>query len=111
MRWCFETLVAAGAARVVMIGADAPHLPDSVIDGAFAALDDADVVLVPSVDGGYCLIGLREPLDVFSGVRMSTPNTLEDTIRRVERRGWSARLLDASFDIDEPEDLAALEEV
>ena len=108
MRACFETLFAEGAVRVVMIGADAPHLPDRVIDAAFAALDEHDVALVPSADGGYCLVAVRAAVDVFSGVRMSSATTLEETLARIEASGSSVRLLEPSFDVDEPADVRAL---
>ena len=49
---CFETLFRAGAERVVMIGADVPHLPADTVGAAFRILDGCDVTLVPSADGG-----------------------------------------------------------
>src|SRR5690242_15459518 len=72
MRRCFVHLLDAGAQRVVMIGADAPHIADHTIDTAFSALDDHDAVFVPTRDGGYCLVGLRAAHDIFSGVAMGT---------------------------------------
>src|SRR5262249_54560042 len=59
MRHCFTELIGAGARRVVMIGADAPHLDEARLAAAFAALDEQDAVFVPTRDGGYCLVGLR----------------------------------------------------
>ena len=78
MASCFDDLFGGGAARVVMIGADVPHLGASAVAAAFAALDTADVVLTPTRDGGYCLVGQRtrrttcsaasrwEPIGVFA---------------------------------------------
>lgn len=111
MRHCFAALFAGGASRVVMIGADVPHLPIATIEEAFTALETADVALVPSADGGYCLVGLHAPVDVFSTVRMSTPTVLRDTLGRIESLGLSARLLAPSFDLDEPDDLRALDDL
>jgi uncharacterized protein len=55
----------------VLIGSDLPDLPDRHISSAaFAALRDAQVCLGPATDGGFYLLGLREPLppDIFDGV-------------------------------------------
>ena len=108
MRCCFEDLFAAGAERVVMIGADAPHLAESTLHDAFATLASADVVLVPSRDGGYCLVGLAGAHGVFTGIEMSTPRVLELTAKRVESMGLRLRLLPESFDVDEIGDVRAL---
>jgi rSAM/selenodomain-associated transferase 1 len=108
MRCCFEDLFTAGAERAVMIGADAPHLSEPTLRDAFAALASADVVLVPSGDGGYCLVGLAGAHDVFSGIEMGTPRVLAQTARRVASMGLRLWLLPESFDVDEMGDVRAL---
>lgn len=108
MRRCFAALFAAGARRVVMIGADVPHLPSGRLAEAFAALDESDVVLVPSDDGGYCLVGLREPIDVFTSIEMGTPRVLAETLERIEKGRLRARTLAPCFDVDDAEDLLRL---
>jgi rSAM/selenodomain-associated transferase 1 len=108
MRHCFEQILAEGAQRVVMIGADVPHIPESTIDGAFTALTDHDVALAPSPDGGYCLVALRRPIDLFTPIEMSTPRVFSDTGALIERRGLRLQLLPECFDVDEPEDIDAL---
>ena len=50
---------AGGCGRVVLLGSDSPTLPSSAIDEALQRLLEEDVVIGPSVDGGYYLIGLR----------------------------------------------------
>lgn len=104
----FETLFDVGAERVVMIGADVPHLPPESLDAAFHALTECDVALVPSLDGGYCLVGLRRPVDIFTPIEMSTAKVLEQTQELLDARGLRLQLLAPSFDIDEPEDLRRL---
>jgi glycosyltransferase A (GT-A) superfamily protein (DUF2064 family) len=108
MRHCFARLLSDGAARVVMIGADAPHVADGAVRAAFAALEDHDGVLVPTRDGGYCLIGLRAPHDVFSGIRMGTAEVFARTRARFAALGLRWRALDASFDVDELADVVEL---
>jgi hypothetical protein len=109
MRHAFADLFAAGARRIVMLGADAPHLQEATIDAAFAALADHDVVLVPVRDGGYCLIGLRAPHDaILTEVAMGTDRVLEQTRARAAALGLRLRVLDATFDVDEWRDVEAL---
>jgi rSAM/selenodomain-associated transferase 1 len=108
MRNCFTRLLGAGATRVVMIGADAPHLPVSTVRAAFAALNQRDVALLPTRDGGYCLVGLRRAHDIFSDIPMGSPTVFERTCARVDALGLRRRELPPSFDVDELEDVAEL---
>jgi hypothetical protein len=94
--------------RIAMIGADVPHLAPASISAAFAALDAADVVLVPTRDGGYCLVGLRRAVDLFTALPMGTDQVLRRTEDRVRVLGLRLRLEPETFDVDEPEDLEAL---
>ena len=57
----FEDLLADGAPGAIVIGSDVPTLPSAVLAAALDRLAGADLVLGPSEDGGYYLIGLREP--------------------------------------------------
>lgn len=108
MRNAFADLFAAGAARVVMIGADAPHLGAARIAAAFAALASADAVFAPTRDGGYCLVGLAEPVDLFSGIAMGTDVVFAETLAQVASLRLRAVQQEETFDVDRPEDLAAL---
>ncbi len=108
MLHCFRAVFAAGASRVVMIGADVPHLADAAVADGFAALGANDVSLVATRDGGYCLVGLRAPHDLFTGVAMGTPQVLRQTLERIAAQGLKAAVVGETFDIDEPSDLEAL---
>lgn len=108
MRNCFADLFAAGAARVAMIGADVPHLDPAEVERAFAALEECDVVLAPSRDGGYGLVALRRPLDVFTGVAMGSDRVLRQTRRLCAERGLSLRELSTCFDVDDLGDVREL---
>ena len=92
----------------VLIGSDSPHTSRAIVAAARNALNEADVVLGPANDGGYYLIAMREPHDVFSGIPMSTDVVLQMTIELAQRQGLSVRLLDTLFDIDELPDLQRL---
>jgi glycosyltransferase A (GT-A) superfamily protein (DUF2064 family)/8-oxo-dGTP pyrophosphatase MutT (NUDIX family) len=95
-----------GAARAgaVLVSGDAPGFPSEVIAGALRST--ADLVLAPSLDGGYCLIRMRRnDADVFSGIDWSTPAVLDQTIAGARAAGLRVELLDAVADVDTAADL------
>jgi hypothetical protein len=104
-------LFGAGAARLMMIGADAPHLGAAAIGAAFAALDGADVTLTPTRDGGYCAIGLRAAHDLFTGIDMGTPRVCVQTLARAATLGLRVAVQPETFDVDEWDDLVALRQL
>lgn len=108
MRNTFRRLFAEGCARVIMMGADVPHLRDEWLDEAERRLHEVDVVLGPSADGGYYLIAMRAPHDLFSGIAMSTPAVLAATLRKAAANGLHVHLLPKSFDVDDASDLEQL---
>jgi len=93
---------------VLIIGADVPHVRDAWLAEADEALTDADLVLGPSTDGGYYLIGMREPHDVFTGVPMGRPDVLAATLDRAAALGLRVHCLPETFDVDEAGDLDRL---
>lgn len=104
----FADLFARGARRVAMIGADVPHLGAAAVAAAFAALDECDVVLTPTRDGGYCLIGQHAAHHLFSGIDMGTERVFAQTRARLEALGLRASIQPQTFDVDEWEDVLAL---
>ena len=95
-----------GYSRFVLVGSDAPELSAQVVVRAFAALDDSDVVLVPTFDGGYCLVGMSAPIpEAFPPVRYGGPTVLEQTVAALERDNISYALFEPVHDIDTPQDL------
>ncbi len=104
----FARLLSEGFGKVIMIGADAPHIRDEWLDDAERALDHVDIVLGPTADGGYYLIAMRAPHDVFSGIAMSTPEVLTQTQAKAAAAGLRVHLLPPSFDIDEESDVVQL---
>lgn len=96
----------AGPGPVVIVGSDIPSIEPRHIDRAFRALGRADVVLGPSSDGGYWLIGKRAgaaPGISLSGVRWSSPETLNDTLAALSNH--RIELLDTLDDVDRARDL------
>jgi rSAM/selenodomain-associated transferase 1 len=111
MKSAFSDALEEGFARVVLIGSDAPQIAQATIAAAFAALDDADLVLGPALDGGYYLVAMRAGHDVFAGIRWSTATVLADTLARAGALGLRTAALDPIFDVDEPADLDRLREI
>ena len=104
----FRELFDDGYGKIVVIGADVPHIPVRAVDEAFAFLDGADVVLRPSLDGGYHLIGLTAPRDLFSGIPMGTDRVFRQTADRARSMELAVRCLAPSFDVDTVEDVKKL---
>jgi rSAM/selenodomain-associated transferase 1 len=111
MLHAFQLACKRGYQRTIMIGSDIPHISPQLIAQAQTALDETDVVLGPADDGGYYLIAMRQPYDVFSDIVMSTSLVRQQTIERAQSQGLTVRLLDALFDIDEVADLLRLVEL
>jgi hypothetical protein len=98
----------SGSGPVCIIGSDAPTVPREDLVEAFFELKDRDIVLGPSTDGGYWLIGARVPIpELFTGIEWGTPLVLPQTMSRLQSRDYV--LLGEHYDIDGPEDLAVLE--
>jgi rSAM/selenodomain-associated transferase 1 len=108
MRGAFAAAFTDGFERVALIGSDAPELGPPHVASAFAALDDADVVFGPALDGGYTLVAMRQPHDVFAGIAWSTPGVLERSLERAAELGLRHALLGPAFDVDEASDLERL---
>jgi uncharacterized protein len=104
---CLAGLLAAGADRVTIVGADTPHVPAASYRRAFALLDQADVVLGPALDGGYYLVAAKAARpELFVGVPMGTEVVLAETLARAARGGLAVALLPPLRDLDRAEDLA-----
>ena len=97
----FAESFADGARRVVIIGSDCPWLSADDIELAWNDLETHDLVLGPAKDGGYWLIGLREPKpEVFKGISWSTDTVLEQTLEHARAGGLRFRLLRELRDVD-----------
>lgn len=97
--------------RAVLIGSDIPDISVELLEQAFTALMTKKVVIGPSEDGGYYLIGLVAdqaahllPL-LFCDMAWSTPDLFSCTQARLAKAGYDAALLPTLRDIDLPADL------
>jgi hypothetical protein len=98
--------ITSGAEKVILIGTDIPSLPKSHITSAIVRLEDSDIVLGPTMDGGFYLIGTRITLpEIFPDVAWSTNKVFEQTAAGVRSNSLSLSLIPPWSDIDTPEDL------
>ena len=106
MSHTFARLFDRGYKQVVIIGTDAPTLPQSIYQDAFTSLKDHDLVLGPALDGGYYLIGLTRPVpELFAGIPWSTDQVLSRTQQKAGELGLAIGLLKEWHDIDTIDDL------
>ncbi|PYX42183.1 MAG: glycosyltransferase [Acidobacteria bacterium] len=107
----FAHFAATGQQRIIAFNSDSPHLPASVLQRAFEALATCDVVIGPTHDGGYYLVGAKATHPgLFNGNGMGTSSALETLLERVRAQGLSVRLADPFYDIDVASDLIRLDE-
>jgi rSAM/selenodomain-associated transferase 1 len=102
---------ARGFGPLVFLGADSPTLPPSLISQAFQVLatEQSDIVLGPTDDGGYYLVGLRHQTPgLFQNVAWSTPEAYAQTARNARRLGLRLHELPRWYDVDTPADLSRL---
>jgi uncharacterized protein len=94
---------------VIAFNSDSPHLAPSVLDGAFQTLTAHDVVIGPTHDGGYYLVGAKAAHPtLFENDGMGTGNALEALMARVRTLNLSTSFTDPFYDIDVAEDLIRL---
>jgi rSAM/selenodomain-associated transferase 1 len=92
--------------KVVMVGTDCPDLSTTILQQAFDALEENKIVLGPSEDGGYYLIGMNgfHP-ELLQDIEWSTDRVLEQTIEKCKKYEKTFALLPTLNDIDNEEDL------
>lgn len=104
-------LLSSGFDSVCLINSDSPTLPREILRSAASLLaEDGDrVVLGPSQDGGYYLIGLKHPhRSLFERIVWSTPDVLAHTIERAAAMNLPIKLLPMWYDVDDAETLRLL---
>jgi len=100
---------ATGQRCVIAFNGDSPHLPSAVLLTAFDALAAADLVVGPTDDGGYYLVGARASYpELFAGAGLGTGNALETLLERAKALELSVALTQPFYDIDELRDLDRL---
>lgn len=107
----FESFTAAGAKQVIAFNSDSPHLAPSVLESAFDSLATHDVVIGPTHDGGYYLVGAKASHPaLFAGDGMGTRSALDRLISRTQALKLSTGFTEIFYDIDVAEDLIRLDQ-
>jgi len=102
--------IAAANSPALVIGTDCPALTTEPLHVAASILrGGTDAVVLPAEDGGYVLIGLRQPEPVlFANMRWSTSQVMQETRRRLRACNLTWQEPATLWDLDVPEDLARL---
>ena len=97
--WGFEK----GYKKIIIIGSDLWDLNEEIINKGFLELNENKVVIGPSIDGGYYLLGLNKKMPkIFEGIKWGTQSVLAETLKLLEHEPY---ILPELNDIDTFEDL------
>jgi rSAM/selenodomain-associated transferase 1 len=111
MKDIFSDLWQRGHKGIVLVGSDLPALPTQLICEAFERIagDERRVVLGPSRDGGYYLVGMNQATpEIFENMVWSHDQVLAQTAARLNALGVSFSMLPTWYDLDGIEDLERL---
>jgi len=105
----FEHFVNGGQQRTIAFNSDSPHLPSTILEAAFEILTSHDVVVGPTYDGGYYLVGAKATHPaLFEGDGMGTASALERLLSKAQALGLSVGFTPSFYDIDVASDLIQL---
>jgi uncharacterized protein len=105
----FRHFTDAGRRHIIAFNSDSPHLAPSVLDHAFELLATHDLVIGPTEDGGYYLVGAKaDHPSLFENDGMGTKTALERLTARAKTLELSAGFTDPFYDIDVASDLLVL---
>lgn len=106
MSTAFRDLFLEGYERLLIIGSDCMELKESIICKAFDMLNVHRVIIGPSEDGGYYLLGMTTPLPgIFVNKKWGTPSVFADTVQDLLNTGIMEGRLETLKDIDEEKDI------
>lgn len=104
-----RTVLKLGYESVVLTGADLPRMGETHLQSGFAALEAADIALGPTSDGGYYLIGMKQPhKSVFHVEGYGGSSVFENTVTAADKAGLTVAAAMPCDDVDTPEDLRQL---
>jgi rSAM/selenodomain-associated transferase 1 len=105
----FAHFANSGGRRVMAFNSDSPHLPASVLENAFDVVENCDLVVGPTHDGGYYLVGAKASHPaLFQDDGMGTTNALESLMAHARKLSLSVGFTDPFYDVDVASDLSRL---
>ena len=105
-------VIGLGYDSVILTGSDLPRLTPEHISKAFAALEDADIAIGPTSDGGYYLIGMKQPhIAPFDVQGYGGSTVYQSTVNAIQQAGLTFAPAPLCDDTDTPEDLHRLAEI
>jgi uncharacterized protein len=105
----FAQFANGSGGRVIAFNSDSPHLPPSILEAAFQTLTTQDMVVGPTHDGGYYLVGAKAAHpSLFEGDGMGTRTALERLLARIRALDLAVGFTPAFYDIDVAADLVQL---
>ena len=98
--------------QVMIIGSDVPDISSKIILESFINLNGSDIVISPSDDGGYSLLGMKKPYNfLFKDIEWSTNNVLKQTVKKINEKGLKLTTICSLNDIDTYDELLEWMEV
>ena len=106
MQNCFYDAFELNFDKIILIGSDTPDITDQIISQGFAELDKHDIIIGPAQDGGFYLIGMKEPHENLLNKRTyGHEEVLNELLNEIENRNLSVFKLPTLIDIDVKDDL------
>lgn len=106
MAEAFKALFDKGVKKAVIVGTDVPDMNKIILEQAFDSLNKYDLVISPSPDGGYNLLGMKKLyLSLFENIEWSSSSVLSKTVDAAKKQNLTIKLLDQLIDIDTEKEL------
>ena len=97
----FEEVFAKDYSKALIIGSDVPEISREVIIESFNQLESCDIVIAPSDDGGYSLLGMNKPNTfLFKNIEWSTNTVLSVTEKIIKNKSLKLTTIETLNDID-----------
>ena len=105
----FRVFIGRGYHQVIALDGDSPQISRNTVEQAFHLLHSSDIVVGPTTDGGYYLVGVSAAdVALFEQDRMGTGGALDSLLTTAHKQNLKAALTEAAYDVDEPSDLERL---
>ena len=102
-------LCSRGYEKTLVLGSDSPSLPLEMLDQAFDLMEGKKLVLGPSLDGGYYLLGVcGDAPDIFSGIEWGSNSVFHETVERLKQNKLKYSRLPYWYDVDTIQELRYL---